>query len=186
MITNYNPMFGSKEQCEDLVRQIKENNKTQEENVNMKEIIVVVDLNRQIKEKYDIFKTIMGEGVEGSIHRDRAELTNGDAKVRIISSSGIGGQRGDHVLDMSKKNDKEYVDAVRRMEVRKREVPNDDPYVKLQKMGINTNDLSTLSQLNAAKAVVGLNLANEAIEYSELLDRAYELNMWVVANPPVK
>ena len=152
----------------------------------MKEIIVVVDLNGQIKEKYDVFKTIMGEGTEGSIHRDGAELTNGDVKVKIISASDIRGKRGDHVLDMSKKNDKEYVDAVRRMEVRKEKVPNDDPYVKLQKMGINTDDLSTLSQLNAAKVVVGLNLANDGIEYSKLLDRTYEMNMWVVANPPMK
>ncbi|MGV2887906.1 hypothetical protein [Paenibacillus taichungensis] len=44
MITNYNPMFGSKEQCEDLVRQIKANNKTQEENKNMKnKILFYVD-----------------------------------------------------------------------------------------------------------------------------------------------
>ncbi|WP_148089713.1 MULTISPECIES: hypothetical protein [Paenibacillus] len=47
MITNYNPMFGSKEQCEDLVRQIKENTKRKEENGNMNnKLLFYVDTNR--------------------------------------------------------------------------------------------------------------------------------------------
>lgn len=186
MITNYNPMFGSKEQCEDLVRQIKVNNKTQEGNKNMKRIIVVVDMNAQIKEKFEIFKAIMGEDYEGRLDREGARLYNKHVEVEIVSSNSVRGKRGDHVLDMSKKNDKEYMDAIHRMEVTKVKQDEDDLHVKLQKMGIDLDSLSTLSALNMAKIKVVSSLSDEAVEYSSLLDKIYQLNMWVVANPPMK
>ncbi|MFS0857315.1 hypothetical protein [Paenibacillus taichungensis] len=105
-----------------IVDKLKSTIKMSQERSSMEEIVVVVDLNSQIKEKFEIFKVIMGEGTVGFIDRNEAKLVNRGTRVRIITSSIIRGQRGKHVLDMSKKNDKEFLHLVRNVEIQKNPV----------------------------------------------------------------
>ncbi|PIH61527.1 hypothetical protein [Paenibacillus sp. LK1] len=61
-----------------------------------------------------------------------------------------------------------------------------DLSIIIEKLGIQFESLTTLSSLNSAKAKASLNLTDGVEEFKNLLDQIYKLNMWVLANPPVK